>query len=432
MDKIVRADDGNPHDGNLDKRPSKASIKSGTSKSKVDFFAASKEPTEGKNLLCLSHLRWDFVWQRPQHLMSQAARTYRVHFWEEPKREQVAVPALQSYQTGDGIRVLTPIIPEGMTLPDATFAQRRLLDEYLATNGDNGIDLLWYYTPLALSFTKHLEANIVVYDNMDELSAFRGASPELLTYESTLFDRADLVFTGGASLHKAKRSRHPRVYNFPSSVDSAHFRSARGQIADPQDFVRIPHPRIGYFGVIDERLDYDLLSALADLRTDWAFVMIGPFAKVDPLTLPRRQNIHWLGARSYCELPVNLGCWDVGFMPFALNEATRFISPTKTPEFLAAGLPIVSTPIADVIDPYGTSGLVEIANTAEQFAFSIERLMHRPRKKWLSLVDRHLEQISWTKTWLAMHEHIASRAARSLPASQANGTYPGLKNIECM
>src|SRR3712207_4223372 len=195
---------------------------------------------------------------------------------------------------------------------------------------------------------------------MDELSLFRGASQELLDLESALFSRCDLVFTGGMSLYEAKKSRHRSVHGFPSSIDFSHFSQARSIQVDPEDQAHIPHPRLGFFGVVDERMDIELLAEVADLRPDWQFVMIGPVVKIDPNSLPQRPNIHWLGGKSYADLPRYLFGWDVGFMPFALNEATRFISPTKKPEFLAAGVPVVSTPINDVVRPYGEKGLVEI------------------------------------------------------------------------
>src|SRR5690606_28943889 len=103
--------------------------------------------------------------------------------------------------------------------------------------------------------------------------------------------------------------------------------------------------RIGYAGVIDERIDLVLLDQVARARPDYQFVMLGPIAKIDPATLPQRGNIHYLGSKKYADLPRYLAGWDVAMMPFALNDATRFISPTKTPEYLAAGRRVVSTAI---------------------------------------------------------------------------------------
>jgi glycosyltransferase involved in cell wall biosynthesis len=211
------------------------------------------------------------------------------------------------------------------------------------------------------------------------------------------------------------------VHPFPSSVDAAHFNQARqGAIVDPPDQASLPRPRLGFFGVIDERLDLDLVAAMADRRPDWSFVMIGPVVKIAPATLPQRPNIHWLGQRDYKELPSYLAHWDAGIMPFAINEATRFISPTKTPEFLAAGLPVVSTPIADVVRPYGELALAEIAGDADAFVRGCEGVLARSHKEWLADVDTYLADLSWDRTWNAMHHQMqmAVRKNRSRRTSR--------------
>lgn len=362
--------------------------------------------------LCLSHLRWDFVWQRPQHLLVRAARDFDVVMWEEPVHDDGPSPRLDVSPRPNGIRIAVPVLPHGMAGAEAVAAQRRLLDGFLAEDGRRP-EILWYYTPMAMAFSGHLEAGLVVYDNMDELSAFRGASPEMLDNEAALFARADAVFTGGMSLYEAKRTRHPNVWAFPSSIDAHHFAAARVPQGDgPADQARIPHPRIGFFGVADERMDVGLVAGLARARPDWHLVMIGPVVKIEPASLPQGPNLHWLGPKPYAELPAYLAGWDAGFMPFALNEATRYISPTKTPEFLAAGLPLVSTPIADVIAPYGRAGLVEIATGADETARAIGTVLARPRGPWLEAVDRHLSTCSWDTTWAGMREAMGrTRAA---------------------
>ncbi|MDB5513198.1 MAG: glycosyltransferase family 1 protein [Enterovirga sp.] len=373
-------------------------------------------------LICFSHLRWNFVWQRPQHVLGRAAQDFDVVFFEEPVCDGSGAPTLRVSET-DGIKVAVPILPADTTEEEAVSLQRGLLDAFLQKRPDPSV--LWYYTPMAVSFSSHVTADVIVYDNMDELSAFRGASPEMLANEDDLFARADLVFTGGVSLYEAKRHRHPRVHAFPSSIDAAHFaasRERRGQ--DPADQAPIKGPRLGFFGVIDERFDAELLDGMARLRPDWQFVVLGPVAKIDPETLPRSTNIHYLGQKSYAELPAYLSGWDLGIMPFAINEATRFISPTKTPEFLAAGVPVISTAIRDVIRPYGDKRLVEIAETPPEFIASAERLLTMPRAPWLARVDRHLADGSWDKTWAAMRRLIASRSGEPASASVGAGSAP--------
>jgi glycosyltransferase involved in cell wall biosynthesis len=372
-------------------------------------------------LLCLSHLRWDFVWQRPQHLLTRAAQHFDVVIFEEPEYRDEASARLDVSDRPGGIRVAVPVLPWGTEAEDALTAQRRLLELFLAGETQPS-RLFWYYTPMAMAFSGHLACDVCVYDNMDELSAFQGASPALLALEDDLFARADLVFTGGMSLYEAKRNRHPAVQPFPSSVDVAHFATARTASGpEPEDQAAISRPRLGFFGVLDERLDVELVGAVAAARPDWQIVMIGPTAKIDPETLPQAPNLHWLGPKSYAELPAYLTGWDVGFMPFALNESTRFISPTKTPEFLAAGVPVVSTPITDVVRPYGENGLVAIARNADEVVAAAERLMAEPKAPWLRRVDRHLATGSWDATWAAMQalvgELLGQPEARSTTPS---------------
>lgn len=374
-------------------------------------------------LVSFSHLRWDFVWQRPQHLLSRAAKHYRVLQVEEPLFEDGATPRMDVTRRPGGITIAVPVLPSGVTPHDAARMQRKLLDRLLAREPD-GPRIFWYYTPMAMAFSSHLDCDLCVYDNMDELSLFRGASQALIDHESELFRRADLVFTGGMSLYEAKRHRHRNIHPFPSSIDFDHFAKARRLQHDPEpaDQAQIAHPRLGFFGVIDERMDLDLVAEVAELRPDWQLVMIGPVVKIDPAILPRRDNIHWLGGKSYADLPRYLAGWEVGLMPFALNEATRFISPTKTPEFLAAAVPVVSTPITDVVRPYGEKGLVEIAKTPLEMVRKAEALMERPRQPWLARVDRHLAAGSWDKTWSAMHKLMLdaigepARPAAAVPA----------------
>ena len=371
----------------------------------LDSSSDSHRPT----LLCFSHLRWDFVFQRPQHLMTRFARDHRVIYWEEPVLDATGKPHLD-VRYGD-VTVATPHLAPDLTPAEAEQALRSLLDGLI---GNARAPLIrWYYTPMMLPFSRHLDAVCTVYDCMDELANFRFAPPELLPLESELFGRADLVFTGGYSLYEAKRARHPDVHPFPSSVDAAHFRTARDAQLDPEDQRSLPRPRLGFYGVIDERMDLGLLAALADARPDWSIVMIGPVVKIDPADLPQRPNIHWLGGKSYDELPAYLSGWDVALMPFAINEATQFISPTKTPEYLAAGRPVVSTPIVDVARHYGELDAVGIASSADTFVAACEEALALAAgpKDWLGPVDALLASMSWDQTYARMREQIASVVA---------------------
>ncbi|HTO18609.1 MAG TPA: glycosyltransferase family 1 protein [Pseudomonas sp.] len=356
-------------------------------------------------LLCLSHLRWGFVYQRPQHLMSRLAADYDVLFFEEPIFEGHAAPRLESHAAAPGVTLLVPQLPAGMHETQAIRAQRELLDGYLAKRQAAEL-LLWYFTPMSLAFTGHLQGQVVIFDCMDELSAFRHAPPALVDMERRLMTRADVVFTGGHSLWEAKRRHHANIHAVPSSVDVAHFAAARQPLPEPADQAAIPGPRLGFFGVIDERFDIQLLSELAAQRPDWNIVLVGPVVKIDPATLPRLPNIHYLGAKPYGELPSYLSGWDVALMPFALNESTRFISPTKTPEYLAGGRPVVSTPIRDVIKGYGDSGVVSIAATPQGFIEAIEAALRIAPEAVERLADQVLDGMSWDKTCATIRERI--------------------------
>ncbi len=362
------------------------------------------------DLVCFSHLRWNFVFQRPQHLLSRFARERRVFFFEEPIYDRKQ-PRLHVTRSPEGVWVAVPHLPEGLDEQQSMAMQRALLDEML-TRHDVKRFVSWYYTPMALPFTRHLEPLAEVYDCMDELSAFRGAPPALLHREAELLKLADVVFTGGQSLYEAKRDRHPNVYAFPSSVDVAHFATARGSMEEPADQASIPHPRLGFFGVVDERMDLELLAAVADARPDWQLIIIGPVVKIDPASLPRRPNLHFLGGKKYQELPTYLASWDVALMPFARNESTRFISPTKTPEYLAAGKPVVSTSIRDVVRPYGEQDLVRIADAPADFVRACEEALAENRAMWLPRVDAHLATMSWDSTWSQMKALLDAATAQ--------------------
>lgn len=326
------------------------------------------------------------------------------------------------------VHVCTPVLPDGLTAAAVTAVQRQLLqsllDKYDITEYCN-----WYYTPMALDYSSSLRPSLTVYDCMDELSAFAGAPPAMRDNETRLFQIADVVFTGGATLYEFKRSQHPSVHLFPSSVDIAHFRKALTIKQEPDDQCGIPHPRIGYAGVIDERMDLELLDQVAQSRPEWQLVFIGPVVKIDAATLPQRANIHYLGMKSYSELPPYFSGWRIGMLPFALNESTRFISPTKTPEYLAAGLQVISTPIRDVVSPYGDLGLVRVAASSSEFVSAAESVLRSPQDTdFLTRVDTFLSQSSWDRTWSEMNQIMKQTLdVKSSQIAQAAGLGAAIK-----
>ena len=364
------------------------------------------------DVLCFSHLRWDFVTQRPQHLLNEAARTRRVFYWEEPVwqtreasvgAEAGATSYLEVIYQPSGVVVLRPHVRAD---DDGVDEQRQLLSAFLAKEAITGF-VSWYYTPMAYTFTRQLDPVIVVYDCMDQLSNFKDAPKELVQREAELLRRADVVFTGGLSLYEEKQSQHENVHLFPSSVDVEHFKVATNlDGSDAADQALIPKPRAGFYGVIDERFDLTLLADVAALRPRFHFVLLGPTAKIDAGSLPIAENIHYLGSKRYADLPSYLAGWQVAILPFALNDSTRFISPTKTPEYLASGRPVISTPIRDVVREYGSKNLVQIADTAESFALALDKALQDPTPEWKLAVSEKLAENSWASTWSAMRQLI--------------------------
>jgi len=366
---------------------------------------------DASDILFFSHLRWDFVLQRPQHIATRWAAHQQVSFWEEPIHDATS-PRLEIREAGP-VTVLVPHLRPDDREPD--HALRLMLDGWVRHAGIHR-PVGYYWTPMMRSFSDHLPYSAVVWDCMDELSAFAFAPPELWRLEREMLNTADVVFTGGHEIYNAKKHRHANIHPMPSSVDTRHFGRARRNPAEPDDQARIPGPRIGWFGVIDERTDLALLDAIAAARPDWHLVMIGPVVKISQEVLPRRANIHWLGLKGYAELPAYIAHWDVAMLPFALNEATRFISPTKTPEYLAAGKPVVSTPIADVIRPYGEKDIVWIAEGPAAFEAAIAAALEEEPTDRLERADALLATMSWDSTVARMQQLVR----------EATGTRPYL------
>jgi UDP-galactopyranose mutase len=357
-------------------------------------------------LICFSHLRWGFVFQRPQHLMSRFAKSQDVIYWEEPKFTKGIQPLLDLQKCNKtGVMVATPNLPEEFSENQRQIALRSMLDTLIGPTTRS--ITRWYYTPMMLPLSRHIKAEAVVYDCMDELSAFKFADPMLVRFEADLFSEADVVFTGGQSLYEAKRDRHHSVHCFPSSVDIDHFAQARRDIKEPSDQSSISGPKLGYYGVIDERVDLDLIADVARARPDWQLIMVGPVVKIEKSELPRLPNIHWLGSKTYEELPAYLSKWNVALMPFAINESTRFISPTKTPEYLAGGRVVVSTPIMDVEASYAACPRVCIAETVDGFVAACETAMiYAQTGEGEKVADAMLAAMSWDDTQQSMAELI--------------------------
>ncbi|HUS17542.1 MAG TPA: glycosyltransferase [Chloroflexia bacterium] len=385
-------------------------------------------------LVVFSHLRWNFVYQRPQHVLSRLADLWPVLYVEEPVVDLNNPPHWVFSEPAPDVLICQPHTP--VTEPGFCAAQmpvlRALMDE-LVTEKQIRHAIAWMYTPLALPLAQALPVEALVYDCMDELSMFLHAPPELLINEAELLATADVVFTGGQSLFQAKQGRNPYVFCFPSSVDGPHFQAAQPTavppLAEPEDQRDLPHPRLGYYGVIDERMDLELLDALASQHPEWQIVMVGPVVKIDPANLPRHPNLHYLGQRSYEALPAYLSGWDVCLLPFARNDATRFISPTKTVEYMAAERMIVSTPLTDVARPYGE--IVFLGDSVAGFVSACERALQvspAEREGRLRKMREVIQRTSWNTTAAGMAyqvEQALERRQSELPELAGQANAPG-------
>ncbi|HEV2610906.1 MAG TPA: NAD(P)-binding protein [Noviherbaspirillum sp.] len=372
-------------------------------------------------IIVFSHLRWDFVYQRPQHLLSRLAQHYPIVFIEEPLHHDTDT-FMKTYSPAPNILVCQPHTPVNMPgfhddqLPHLQKLTRQLVRDY----PDH---ITWFYTPMALPLLQELKPRLVVYDCMDELASFKNAPKQLLQRENAVLKTADIVFTGGPSLYRSKQDRHPNVHCFPSSVDQKHFVQALDRTNSHPAHKEIPGPRLGFYGVIDERFDAELIGKVAAAHPSWQIVLVGPVVKIDPATLPQASNIHYLGQQPYEALPQFLAGWDVCLLPFALNESTKFISPTKTLEYMAAELPIVSTPVTDVADAY--SDIVAIAHDAPSFIAACEAaLLASPedRAQKIKGMRRVLASTSWDSTVEKMR-HLMDTTPRKqqLPEQQSAG-----------
>jgi UDP-galactopyranose mutase len=339
--------------------------------------------------------------------MTRASETRRVWFVEEP-----SVADRQAWldvrRVTPTLSVVAPHLPDGLTRQRRLTLQTDLLQRLTASMAQAPVH--WYYTPMAREFASSLRASAIVYDCMDELSEFAGAPASMRVWESELMAAADVVFTAGPSLYEAKRSRHPQVFAFPGAVDVEHFRAARLSLPDHEAQSAVAHPRVGFAGVIDEWIDYDLVRAIAARRPDYQFVFAGPVVKVAPEHLPRAANIHYLGMQPYRDLPRLMSGWGAAILPFAKNESTRFVGTAKAPEYLAAGRRVVSTSIRDVVHPY--VDLIAVADEPDAFVAALDVALSGMPEGWLEAADCFLDKLTWDRTWRKMHSHVLQAEGR--------------------
>jgi glycosyltransferase involved in cell wall biosynthesis len=365
------------------------------------------DPINSKNfdIVAYSHLRWDYVYQRPQQILERIGQSHKVLYIEQPI-DHVSLHGVPSIvEVSENITVLQPRIDHGKFLDEYEELTLRFMKRLNIER-----PVLWFYGPGFEKLTDRVPHSLVVYDCMDEHSAFKGTNEGIIRNEMNLLKKADVVFTGGKSLFEAKKEHNPNVHCFPSSVDLEHFRkSLDPETTVPEDLLSIPKPTVAYYGVIDERTDLDLLTGIADLMPDISFVMIGPviYAKINADKLPERKNIYYLGGKPYADLPNYLKGIDICMMPFALNRSTQFISPTKTLEYMAGLKPIISTPVTDVVRDY--SEMVYIVNNAEEFKKAVEYYLNETpeeesKRKYLE--ESVLRSTSWDRTVREMEDIV--------------------------
>jgi len=387
-----------------------------------DRWRRASGPADDFPLIVQSHLRWDFVWQRPQQILSRMARTRRVLFVEEPVLlDDVRSERLEITQPAPNVFRAVPRLPSYLrdnydrAITDIRTLVQRAIGKGGALDGKFSGAVQWFYTPMpAPAMLGAFNERGVVYDCMDELAQFRFAPTDLVDRERLLLENADVVFTGGHRLYKSKSRYHDNVHFFGCGVDSSHFAAARSpETAVPEDVAGVTGPVFGYYGVIDERLDYPLIGRLAESNPAATVVMVGPVVKVDPRDLPQAPNIRWLGQRDYKQLPAYVKSFDVCLMPFALNEATEYINPTKTLEYMAAGKPIVSTPVADVITNF--TPVVRVASDADEFVAAAAELAAAPDA---AMIARGIERAR-EASWESIVEHMQGLIYEAVTAPDA-------------
>ena len=380
----------------------------GKIKSRLGSKIEQKTPSFNNNnsnnnyydMIVFCHLRWEFVYQRPQHIISRMAQNLKILFVEEPIGFSEDNEYDDIITITDNLHVLQPKVQSIEAISDIIF-------HYVKSKN---VPIGWFYSPSFVSLLSDFNFETIIYDCMDELTMFKGAPAELLVQEKFLISNASIIFTGGKSLYESKKLHHNNVFCFPSSVDQDHFAKALNGIAIPEDIASIPGPIAGYFGVIDERINLDLVNETAIANPTISFVMIGPLAKISEHDLPRQKNIHYLGMKSYEVLPAYIKAFDVAIMPFALNDATKFISPTKTLEYIAAGKPIISTAIKDVVRDY--NHCVAIVESETDFTTALHNILEKPKNLLLGKEYQEiLQKTSWNATANQMKSIIKQSVA---------------------
>jgi glycosyltransferase involved in cell wall biosynthesis len=410
---------------------SKPSLSAGRSRQKSPAGRAPLKTATPNNypIIVHCHLCWDWVWQRPQQFISRISRRHPVLFVETLGPDPTLVaPYVRLHYHADHpnvtrVRLQFPMWRWGdEAYVDNT--RRELVKDTLRgpLAGQFKNPVQWFYDPMTVrAFAGQMGEIGTVYDCMDEYSKFSEAHPEVSKRELELLARADVVFAGGRKLWESKRRHNDNCHFYGCGVDSAHFgRALDARTTVPHDLKRVKKKAaLGFFGVVDERMDYELVTKLADADPQWSIVMVGPVLKVKEQGLPERPNLHWLGSRDYSQLPSYCKGFDVCLMPFALNQATEYINPTKALEYMAAGRPVVSTKVPDVVSNFGN--IAKIGSSHEEFISLCRQAINEPDQ---GAIERGLERAA-DSTWDRIVEQMEDHIDKALAKKSRDGVSTG-------
>ncbi len=383
--------------------------------------SSASQASENFPIIVHCHLCWDWVWQRPQQFLSRLSARHRILFVETVGPDPHLAAPYARFRNADGFPNITILRIQFPTWQwrDADFVDRErrrlvqlaLESELLAGQFENPVQ--WFYDPMAVkAFARQMNEIATVYDCMDELSKFKGAPPAIVERERELLALADVVFTGGRKMFESKSQFNGNCHFYGCGVDVAHFGQARSEsTAVFADIAGLKKPVLGYFGVVDERMDYELVAKLADANPNWSVVIIGPAIKVDPDQFPQRPNLHWLGGREYKDLPAYGKGFDVCLMPFAMNEHTQFINPTKSLEYMATGREIISSAVPDVISNFGA--VVKVAHSHDEFIQLCRQAVERPDQKAIERGLKMASENSWESIVNKLEQHVRDVLVRN-------------------
>lgn len=358
--------------------------------------------SETCDLLVLAHSRWDLDHHRGHNIFSRYAQKRRVFYFEEPSFGQTEIPRLHIRDTFENVMVVTPHLPNPIKSNQIDSILRELIDELIFEEEIINFTL-WLQTPRAFRYARDIDATTIIYECMEDYDNINNFSENLFQVEKELMENSDIIFVVSEALYQKKKFQHHNIHVFPNSADYFHFIQSRDFILDPYDQIHIPHPRIGFYGIIDQSIDLKLIDEIAQIREDLNFVFIGPLKDTKFSQLPTRKNIYYLEQKDYNLIPLYVAEWDCGLLPFCINEVTQYSSPHQTAELLMAGKPIVATHIPDISIRFGKKSLAKMASNAEDFSEKIDKaILESKEQKWKELIDNELKNETWDQVFKKM------------------------------